>query len=92
MSRGVLTTADDIAAATYIEHAVAPFGRDEPGAVSGPDHLRTVATWLRDQFPDMRMTIELFGFGATPAVTAPQQSEVFDATQTALGGLQSGGG
>jgi predicted ester cyclase len=60
MSRGVLTTADDIAAATYIEHAVAPFGRDEPGAVSGPDHLRTVATWLRDQFPDMRMTIELF--------------------------------
>jgi hypothetical protein len=40
----------------------------------------------------LRMTIELFGFGATPAVTAPQQSEVFDATQTALGGLQSGGG
>ena len=33
----------------------------------------------------LHMRIELFAFGATPAVTAPQQSEVFDATQTALG-------
>jgi hypothetical protein len=40
----------------------------------------------------MHMRIELFGFGATPAVTAPQQSEVFDATQTALGGVRTGGG
>ena len=40
----------------------------------------------------LHMRIELFGFGTTPAVTAPQQSEVFDATQTALGGLRAGGG
>jgi len=38
------------------------------------------------------MRVELFGFGPTPAVTAPQQSEVFDATQTALGGLGAGRG
>jgi hypothetical protein len=40
----------------------------------------------------LHMRIELFAFGATPAVIAPQQSEVFDATQTALGGLGAGGG
>jgi hypothetical protein len=40
----------------------------------------------------LRMRIELFGFGTTPAVAAPQKSEVFDATQTALGGLGAGGG
>jgi hypothetical protein len=31
--------------------------------------------------------IELSGFGPTPAVTAPPESEVYDATQAALGGL-----
>ena len=35
----------------------------------------------------MRMVIELFGFGATPAVTTPPTSETFDATSSALGGL-----
>jgi len=37
---------DEIAAPIYIEHAVAPFGRDAPGAVAGPDHLRETAAWL----------------------------------------------
>jgi predicted ester cyclase len=59
MSQGDLTVADEIAAPTYVEHAVAPFGREEPGPVRGPDHLRGVATWLRDQFPDLTMTVEL---------------------------------
>ena len=50
--------AEDIAAAVYIEHAVAPFGRDAPGTVAGPAHLRETAAWLRAQFPDIHMTIE----------------------------------
>ena len=50
--------ADEIAAPVYIEHAVAPFGRDAPGAVAGPAHLRETAAWLRAQFPDIHMTIE----------------------------------
>ena len=37
---------------------MAPFGRDEPGAVEGTSHLRQTAQWLREQFPDMVMTIE----------------------------------
>jgi hypothetical protein len=38
-----------------------------------------------------QMTIELFGFGPTPAVTPPPQAEVYDATQAALSGLSSAG-
>jgi hypothetical protein len=44
------------------------------------------------QRASMNMTIELFGFGATPTVTVPQAGETFDATTTALGGLKSLGG
>jgi hypothetical protein len=53
-----ISCADEIAAPVYVEHAVAPFGRDAPGAVAGPAHLRETAAWLRAQFPDIRMTIE----------------------------------
>jgi predicted ester cyclase len=42
----------------YVEHAVAPFQTEEPGKVNGPEHMRGVVTWLRDQFPDMQMTVE----------------------------------
>jgi hypothetical protein len=39
-----LSAADDLMADTYVEHAVAPFGRDEPGPMNGPDGMRrTVA-------------------------------------------------
>jgi hypothetical protein len=40
----------------------------------------------------MHMSIELFGFGPTPAVTPPAQSDVYDATQAALAGLKASGG
>ncbi len=59
MSRGVLAVADEIAADVYIEHAIAPFGREAPGAVPGPGHLRDVATWLREQFPDLTMSVDM---------------------------------
>jgi hypothetical protein len=36
--------------------------------------------------------VELFDFGPTPPVTTPSESEVFDATKTALVGLGSSGG
>lgn len=55
---GDLTDSEAIAAEEYVEHAVAPFGRTEPGAVSGPTHLRETAEWLLAQFPDLEMTIE----------------------------------
>ena len=53
-----LNACGEIFAQQYVEHAVAPFQTEEPGIVDGPEHMRGVATWLRDQFPDMQMTIE----------------------------------
>ncbi len=38
-----------------------------------------------------QMTIDLSGFGPTPSITAPPDSEVYDGTQAALSGLGSGG-
>jgi ketosteroid isomerase-like protein len=42
-----------IAADDYVGHAVAPFGREEPGRVNGPARLRENAEWLIAQFPDL---------------------------------------
>jgi hypothetical protein len=39
----------------------------------------------------VRLQVELFDFGPTPRVTAPSDSEVFDATNAVLGGLGSAG-
>jgi predicted SnoaL-like aldol condensation-catalyzing enzyme len=57
-NRQDLDCADDLAAPVYIEHAVAPFGTEAPGAVPGPEHLRNTCGWLCAQFPDLHMTIE----------------------------------
>ncbi len=48
----------EIARDHYVEHAVAPFGREEPGVVNGPAHLRETAEWLLAQFPDLQMVVE----------------------------------
>jgi hypothetical protein len=53
-----LSAADDIVAEEYMEHAKEPFGREEPGLVQGPSHARDAVAWLREQFPDLEMTIE----------------------------------
>jgi predicted ester cyclase len=53
-----LDACDEIFAQAYVEHAVAPFQQDEPGPVEGPQHMRGVVNWLREQFPDLQMTIE----------------------------------
>lgn len=58
MSQGRLEVSHDIPAADYVEHALAPFGTQEPGPVPGPEHLRATAQWLREQVPDLRMVIE----------------------------------
>jgi len=47
---------------------------------------------LAGQTLQMQMTIDLFGFGATPRVTPPSSGDVYDATRTALAGLSAGGG
>ena len=49
---------EEIVATHYIENALAPFGDNPPGAVSGPEHMRNVVEWLVEQFPDIVMTIE----------------------------------
>jgi len=36
----------EVVAEQYAEHAVEPFGSEEPGAVDGPAHLRDVVEWL----------------------------------------------
>jgi hypothetical protein len=43
------------------------------------------------QSVQMRIATDLYGFGPTPAVTPPSESEVFDATQATLAGVPSGG-
>jgi predicted ester cyclase len=48
----------EIAAPHYVEHAIAPFASEAPGAVEGPAHLRATAAWLRAQFPDLVMRTE----------------------------------
>ena len=53
-----LAIADEIATDEYVEHALAPFGAAEPGAVHGPAHLRGSAEWLLAQFPDLHMTAD----------------------------------
>jgi len=53
-----LELCDELHAQDYVEHAVAPFGREEPGHVNGPEHMRGVVEWLTAQFPDVQMTIE----------------------------------
>jgi predicted ester cyclase len=64
-----LTVCDAIMADRYIEHAMATFGQTAPGEVHGPEHMRTTARWLLDQFPDLRMNIEaIIADGDTVAV------------------------
>lgn len=53
-----LGAADEIMAEEYVEHAIAPFGKQEHGRVHGPTHAREVVAWLTAQFPDLEMTIE----------------------------------
>jgi predicted ester cyclase len=55
---GDTSEANEIAASAFIEHAVAPFGADEPGPVDGPRHLASAVDWLRAQFPDLHMRVE----------------------------------
>jgi predicted ester cyclase len=50
--------ADDVVAVEFAEHALAPFGRQAPGLVDGPEHTRATVEFLRAQFPDIQMTIE----------------------------------
>jgi Predicted ester cyclase len=50
--------ADDVVAAEFVEHALAPFGQQAPGLVDGPVHTRATVEFLRAQFPDIQMTIE----------------------------------
>jgi predicted SnoaL-like aldol condensation-catalyzing enzyme len=53
-----LAAADEIMAEEYVEHAVAPFGRQEPGRVHRPSHAPENVGWLTAQFPDLEMSIE----------------------------------
>lgn len=53
-----LDLCDELFTDEYIEHAIAPFGDEEPGVVHGPDHMRNVVTWLVEQYPDLTMEIE----------------------------------
>jgi predicted ester cyclase len=47
-----------IVAERYHEHALAPFGTEEPGVVDGPAHMRVAVEWLAAQFPDFHMQVE----------------------------------
>lgn len=53
-----LDLCSEIIAEEYTEHAVAPFGRAEPGRVAGPSATKESLAWLIAQFPDVHMTIE----------------------------------
>ena len=53
-----LDLSDELMAETFVEHAPAPFSTASPGSVNGPDAMRGTCTWLLEQFPDLRMTIQ----------------------------------
>jgi predicted SnoaL-like aldol condensation-catalyzing enzyme len=64
-----LDVCDEIMADSYVEHARAPFGTTEPGAVVGPQAMRETVQWLLAQFTDITMTIEAMAAdGDTAAV------------------------
>ena len=68
-NRQNLDASDETVAEDYLEHALAPFGEEEPGRVNGPQAMRVSARWLLDQFPDLHMTIEdIVAEGDTVAV------------------------
>jgi steroid delta-isomerase-like uncharacterized protein len=53
-----LDACDRLIADEYVEHAMATFGRSEPGRVSGPATMRQTAQFIIGQFPDVSMTVE----------------------------------
>jgi steroid delta-isomerase-like uncharacterized protein len=55
---GDSSRAGELASEAFVEHATAPFGVSAPGRVAGPAHLAEASSWLRAQFPDLRMEIE----------------------------------
>jgi predicted ester cyclase len=57
-NRRELDGCDELIAADYVEHAVAPFGSTEPGPVHGPTAVRGTLAWLLGMFPDLHMTVE----------------------------------
>ncbi len=63
MNAGDPSDADQLVTDEFLEHANAPFSAEEPGLVTGPEHLRETAGWLREQFPDLEMTIEQIAYG-----------------------------
>ena len=68
-NRKNLAVCDEIMAEDYVEHAVVPFARSEPGRVNGPRAMRATAEWLLAQFPDLHMPIEaMIAEGDTVAV------------------------
>ena len=76
--------AEEVIAAEFTEHALAPFGSVAPGTVHGPAHARSTVETLRRQFPDVRMRIDsLVGDGDLVAVRVT-------ATGTHLGPLTPG--
>jgi predicted ester cyclase len=58
INSGDTSEMDEIVAVDFVEHALAPFGREAPGAVHGPRHMRETVAWLLAQFPDLRMSID----------------------------------
>lgn len=53
-----LDVCEELIAADYTEHAIAPFGTEEPGTVPGPSAMRQTVAWLTAQYPDITMTVE----------------------------------
>jgi len=56
--RGDVAQCDELFAVDYVEHALAPFGTDEPGRVEGPAHMRRVVGSLKEQFSDLTAVVE----------------------------------
>jgi len=66
-----LAVLEELVAVDYTEHALAPFGSEEPGPVNGPAHMRGVIEWLVDQYPDLHMDVTaVVGDGDLVAVRA----------------------
>ena len=49
---------EELMAADFVEHGIAPFASEEPGRVHGPTAMRETMAWLLGQFPDLFFTVE----------------------------------
>ena len=87
MTAGKFDVIEEVVAVDFVEHAMATHGATVPRRVHGPAHTREFVGMLRDQFPDLQLTIEsIIQDGDTVAVRV-----IASGTRSRVGGAPTSG-